>query len=57
MRRPPAGVHAVAGRRDYVDDRYLPFAAIETGEIFNDFYRPIGVARGVALMPFNTSPR
>jgi DNA-binding CsgD family transcriptional regulator/GAF domain-containing protein len=41
----------------YVDDRTMPFSQIERSEIYNDFYRPIGVAHGMGIVPFNDGRR
>lgn len=41
----------------YVDDRAMPFAVVEASEIYHDFYRPIGVAHGMGVMPFKAASR
>ena len=41
----------------YADDRAMPFAEIQNSEIYNDFYRPIGVARGIGFLPFKEGRR
>lgn len=41
----------------YADDHTMPFAQIEHSEIYNDFYRPIGVAHGMAAVPFHDEKR
>jgi DNA-binding CsgD family transcriptional regulator len=54
--RMPAVLALPAGAT-YVDDRSMPFAQIERSEIYHDFYRPIGVAYGMATIPFNDGTR
>jgi len=41
----------------YADERAMPFAEVERSEIYNDFYRPLGLAHGAAIVPFNDGRR
>jgi DNA-binding CsgD family transcriptional regulator/PAS domain-containing protein len=54
--RLPAVLRVPSGQI-YADDRNMSFAEIEQSEIYNDFYRPIGVARGMAAVAFNDRKR
>lgn len=54
--RLPAILRLGAGQI-YVDDRAMPFAEIERSEIYNDFYRPMGIAHGIGVVPFNDGRR
>lgn len=49
--RQPAVARLATGDT-YVDDRNMPFAEVERSEIFNDFYRPMGLGHGIAVQPF-----
>jgi DNA-binding CsgD family transcriptional regulator len=54
--RQPAIDNLSAGQL-YVDNRTMPFSVIEQSEIYNDFYRPIGVAHGMGAVAFNDGKR
>ena len=50
-------VRRLQPREAYVDDRNMPFEEIQRSEIYNDFYRPIGVAHAMAVLPVNEGKR
>lgn len=50
-------VARLASGETYVDDRSMPFADVERSEIFHDFYRPMGLAHGIAMRPFAEGQR
>jgi hypothetical protein len=41
----------------YVDDKQMPFSAVEESEIYNDFFRPLGVGYGMAATLFKNHGR
>ncbi len=41
----------------YVDDRQMPFSAVSNSEIFHDFFRPLGLGRGMATTLFAADRR
>ncbi|HET8997461.1 MAG TPA: helix-turn-helix transcriptional regulator [Acetobacteraceae bacterium] len=41
----------------YADDRQMPFADVARSEIFQDFYRPLGLGHGIATKLFGDQTR